>query len=120
MNTFDQIQGDIHIEKTMGCIFLHMLLNWHKIKEIEQVMNTLDMNTNSLCISLKNNDPTLRDHFIQAYVLSFFILVLYLNTAPLQTIINNESNLLESFRPRPLTQQQPSYENVLSSIEYPD
>ena len=93
MNNLDRtLQQDV--EKTMGTIFLNVLFNWNSIKEIPHVMSCLDMNTNSLCRQLKQNDPTQRDGFIQAHVLSFLILMMYIMNITTQTIVRCSSNLL--------------------------
>lgn len=93
MEVLDQtMQQDI--EKVMSTIFLHVLFNWNNIKQNTNVMNCLDMNTNSLCRQLKNNNPTLRDGYIQAHVLSFLIMMAYMMNVTTQKILNCGSNLL--------------------------
>lgn len=93
MEGFDQmLQQDV--EKTMSTIFLHVLFNWNKIKENEQVMNCLDMNTNSLCRKLKQSNPSQRDGYVQAHTLSFLFMMVYIMNISTQNLINTGSNLL--------------------------
>jgi hypothetical protein len=93
MNNLDlNLQQDV--EKLMSTIFLNVLFNWNVIKENTQVMCCLDMNTNGLCRQLKQNDPTQRDGFIQAHVLSFLIIMMYVINVTTQNIIRCGSNLL--------------------------
>jgi hypothetical protein len=47
---------------------------WRYLQQNLQVMETLDMSTNSMCRVIKVNNPTLRDDFVQARVLTFLFM----------------------------------------------
>lgn len=93
MQNLDQTM-QLDVDKTMSTIFLHVLFNWNVIKENAQTMAYLDMNTNSLCRQLKQNDPTQRDGYIQAHVLSLLITMMYTINISTQKLVNTSSTLL--------------------------
>lgn len=76
-----------NIEKTMSRIFLSVIFSWNQLRENEEVMNILNMNTNNMCRHIKNTHPNLRDQFIQAYVLSFLLVLFLVVCVPMQNLL---------------------------------
>lgn len=65
-------------ETIMNRLFMNILFNWDSIKCKSNIMSSVDMDTNNLCIYFKEQNPMIRDSFIQAYVLSFYIVMLHI------------------------------------------
>jgi hypothetical protein len=62
-----------HIEKTMGSLFLSVLLNWSNISQDQNIMSALNMESNNLCKTLKYQNPAYHDSFVQAHVLTLML-----------------------------------------------
>lgn len=62
-------------EATMNQLFIHILSNWNTIKYNSDIMSAVNMDTNSLCRYFKEQNPTICTSFVQAYVLSFLIVM---------------------------------------------
>jgi hypothetical protein len=60
-------------DKIFNDIYLNTIINWVNIRQNSTVMDVLDMNKNTMCIKLKNENPMMRDSSIQSYVLSLLI-----------------------------------------------
>lgn len=63
-------------------VFLNVLFNWTTIKQNEQIMNLLNMETNSMCRLFKNQNPTLHDVYIQANVFSLLLMLWFAMVIP--------------------------------------
>lgn len=96
-NTFDANQNDDMedyninnvqniFEKNMMDIYLRVIFNWNTISKNEHIMKVLNMNTNNICKKIKNNNRNMRDSFVQAYVFSILIIMIFAVSVPIENI----------------------------------
>lgn len=78
--------------KLMSDVFVNVIFNWSTLSQDPQIMNVVDMNRNSLCQKLKAENPTMRDSFIQAHVVSILILFMIVLSMPIQNPFDEYSN----------------------------
>lgn len=79
-----------NFEDDVNNLYTEIIFNWSQIREYEEVMNVLDMETNTLCVKLKENNPMLRDEFVQARVLTI-LLVMFIMVSSF-VIIDGDNN----------------------------
>lgn len=72
--------------KLMSKVYLNVIFNWHTISQNQQVMDGLDMNTNTMCHYFKTHNPSLRDSYVQAHVLSVLLMTWIIVATPIETI----------------------------------
>lgn len=65
------------IETTINQLFMNILFNWDNIKILPDVISAVNMETNNMCKIFKEQNPTMRDSFIQAFALSFLIVMMH-------------------------------------------
>ena len=75
-----------NIDHTLSRIFLEIIFNWDQIKDNCNVMETVNMNTNTMCKYMKLNNCNVDNHIIQAYVLSFLIVLSLIMPIPISGI----------------------------------
>tara|TARA_Y100000780_G_C13596593_1_gene382867 strand:- start:80 stop:361 length:282 start_codon:yes stop_codon:yes gene_type:complete len=88
----------------MDQIYLSVVLNWHNIENDISIMEALNMENNTTCIKYKEEYGNIEDKYIQAYVLTQY-LILYcivcnINKEINDNIIienNNNEELLNSY-----------------------
>ena len=90
-NQTDNLTDYQNIEKTMSRIFLNAIFNWEQIRESSSVMQVLNMETNSMCRHMKASNPSMRDQFIQAYVLSFLLMLFLIVSVPVQNLVDRSA-----------------------------
>ena len=98
----ETIQNDF--VKNVTNIFLYVIFNWGKISQNRDIMNVLDVNTNSMCKKLKIQNPNMRDEFVQAHVYTLLLMMIFMTMIPitdvlktnLQDYVLNDINITES------------------------
>lgn len=89
---------DRDMNKTMTDIFLNVIFNWSEISQNQQVMSALDMRQNSMCRYYKSINPTIRDSFVQAHVLTVLLMMFLIVAMPIQNVFDetgdNNAHLL--------------------------
>ncbi|VBB17852.1 hypothetical protein YASMINEVIRUS_315 [Yasminevirus sp. GU-2018] len=107
-----------NIEKTMGRIFLNTIFNWEQIRENSSVMQVLNMETNSMCRHMKMSNPSMRDQFIQAYVLSFLLILFLIMCVPAQNLVDGSARTFSEMM-TPSEQTDQSYV-TFTQMQNPD
>ena len=77
--------------KLMLKVYMNVIFNWSTISQNRQVMNGLDIETNTLCYYFKTQNPSLRDSYVQAHVLSLLLMMWIIIATPIQTIFTEIS-----------------------------
>ena len=72
-------------------IYLSVIFNWHNISQNQQVMDSLDMKKNTLCVYHKEQNPNLENYMIQSFVFSMMITILFFSTFPMHIDVINQS-----------------------------
>lgn len=66
----------MNFEEKIKEIYFNIISNWDNIKYDKNIMNVLDMRKNSMCRYHKSINPNLNNSYIQAYVLTYYIMML--------------------------------------------
>lgn len=75
----------------MEKIFLEISKNWNELEENEIVKEMIDMKTNNLCKQMKNDNPHLRNSYIQSLVFTFiYTMNINLNNANITNIMSEK------------------------------
>ena len=85
------------IDKVMTEIHLNVIYNWNVVKQDTDIMNILDMDTNKMCIFLKQTNPYQDDSFIQSYIMTMMIMMLYIVASPIRSHIDGMGLLNKLF-----------------------
>jgi hypothetical protein len=81
VDNYVNVDNYIDVEAQLNKMFMYVLLSWDKIRQVSNIMSVLNMNTNKMCMMLKEQRPMMYDSHIQAYVLSFlFTMMNVINT----------------------------------------
>lgn len=72
--------------KLMAKVYLNVVFNWPTICQNQQIMTALDMDTNAMCRYHKSQNPSLRDSYIQAHVLSLLLVLWIIIATPIQSV----------------------------------
>lgn len=93
----NQVETCKDLDENHASIFLSVLLNWETISKNKNVMTAVDMEKNSLCRSLKLQNPSYEDIYIQAHVLAALLMTIISVSRSLTTdethpeFLNNKS-----------------------------
>ncbi len=74
------------LDKMMTNTFINIIFNWESIKQNTLLMESLNMKSNSLCQKLKEQNPTMRNSFIQAHVLALLMMMINIISLPCRNI----------------------------------
>jgi len=74
------------VNKLITKVFLHVIFNWHSISQNQEIMEGLDMESNTMCRRLKNQNPSLHDSYVQVHVLSTQLMMLLVITSPIHDV----------------------------------
>jgi len=84
-DNIDNSNTDMNMDMDMDMerIFLEISKNWNELEKNETVKEMVDMKTNNLCKQIKNDNPHLRNSYIQSLVFTFiYTMNINLNTKP--------------------------------------
>jgi hypothetical protein len=79
--------------KLMLKVYLNVIFNWSSISQNQEVMNVLDIDTNTMCCHFKTQNPSLPDSYVQGLVLSFILMIWIVIATPIQTVFNEIDKL---------------------------
>lgn len=79
--------------KLMTEIHNNVVFNWPSLSRNDQVKQFVNMETNSMCMNLKTQNPGFRDSYIQAHVLSMLFTMLIIVSVPIKTHTNRIDHL---------------------------
>lgn len=85
INISKQVENSIkNFEEIICNFFMNVIFNWNNISQNPHVMNVVNMNDNILCQKLKSENPSMKDSFIQAHVVTILILMYILMSIPIK------------------------------------
>jgi hypothetical protein len=83
-------------KKLLSKVYLNVIFNWPIISQNQEIMQVLNMETNLLCKTHKELYPSLRDSFIQTYILTQMITIWTILSFPLETVYNGGVEYLKT------------------------
>jgi len=89
---------DSGLNSMMNEIYVNISMNWDSIKKNDNIMNTLDINTNTLCKKLKSVHNELNDDMIKMRTFTIMMMLFMMVCFPTnyQEIIQKSSLLDDS------------------------
>jgi hypothetical protein len=82
----DNVQNKF--EELVSDMYSRVISNWDTIQQDQHIMNILNMNTNSMCIKIKDQHPTINDSYIQAYVFTIMATMIVVTSVPITNVLN--------------------------------
>ena len=103
------------LDRMMTNTFISIIFDWENIKKNKKMMDTLNMETNTLCIRLKEQNPSMRNSFIQAHVLALLMMMMTIISLPCRNIndLDHENIVLNNF-----IDNAPSQDHMLLSDDH--
>lgn len=78
------------IMTTIGKVLLTIIINWDTISRDDNIMDILNINKNTLCRNLKDENPHVADNFVQAFVLSVLVIYMYIVMSQFTFVKSND------------------------------
>ena len=72
---------------TVDETYTTIISNWNTIKDNTEIMNVLNIDTNSMCQYIKQTNPSLSDTMIQARALTLLLFMIIFVNDPIQNMI---------------------------------
>lgn len=88
----DGTDMSLSIDKLVMDIYLNVIFNWNSINQNVGIREGLCMKNNSMCKYYKMRNPTMRDSFIQAHVLTMLIMLFIIIQLPIGNVFDEDGD----------------------------